>query len=86
MALTKNDGTRTTNNKENIEIMRTHCEKLFNNKKLVSADALDLISERPIETELDNNISWKEFTKAISGLKTTNHREPTKYQPKLSKP
>ncbi len=45
------------NDKENITIMRTHCEKLFNNKKVVSPDALDLIDQQNTETELDNPIS-----------------------------
>ena len=74
MTLARPDGSRTTNDKENIEIMRPHCEKLFNNKKQVSADALDLIHTRPTETELDSHISWREFTKAISGLK--NNKSP----------
>lgn len=54
--------------------MRSHCEKLFNNKKEVSDDALDLIDQRALEPELDNSISWKEFTKAINGLK--NNKSP----------
>ena len=74
MSLTKEDGSRTTNNKENIEIMRSHCEKLFNNKKQVSPDALDLIDQRETEVDLDRPITWKEFTKAINGLK--NNRSP----------
>lgn len=74
MSLTNPDGSRTTNDKENISIMRSHCEKLFNNKKEVSDDALDLIDQRALEPELDNSISWKEFTKAINGLK--NNKSP----------
>ena len=74
MALLKDDGTKTTNDKENIAIMRSHCEKLFNNKKVVSPDALDLIDQRNTETDLDNPITWKEFTKAINGLK--NNKSP----------
>ena len=74
MKLTKEDGSKTTNDEENINIMRSHCEKLFNNKKLVSPNALDLIKQRAIKADLDNAITWKEFTTAINGLK--NNKSP----------
>ena len=74
MSLTKEDGSRTTNNKDNIEIMRSHCEKLFNNKKQVSPNALNLIDQRETEPDLDRPITWKEFTKAINGLR--NNKSP----------
>ena len=74
ISLTREDGAKTTNNKENIDIMRTHCEKLFNNKKQVSPDALDLIDQRETEENLDRPITWKEFSKAINGLK--NNKAP----------
>ena len=74
MSLTKPDGSRTTNDKENISIMRAHCEQLFNNKKNVSDNALELIDQRNIEPDLDHPITWKEFTKAINGLK--NNKSP----------
>ena len=47
---------------------------MFNNKKTVSPIALHLISQRAEETTLDNPITWKEFTKAINGLK--NNKSP----------
>lgn len=74
MSLTNPDGSKTTNDKENISIMRSHCEKLFNNKKEVSENALELINQRAIKRDLDNPITWKEFTTAINGLK--NNKSP----------
>ena len=74
MKLTQHDGSKTTNDKENICIMQTHCEKLFNNKKQVSPNALDLIEQRATKADLDNAITWKEFTKAVNGLK--NNKSP----------
>jgi hypothetical protein len=74
MKLTKENGSKTTNDKENIAIMKSHCEKLFNNKKQVSETALDLIDQRNTKHDLDDAITWKEFTTAINGLK--NNKSP----------
>ena len=74
MRLTQENGSKTTNDKENIAIMKSHCKKLFNNKKQVSANALDLIEQRNTKQDLDKAITWKEFTVAINGLK--NNKSP----------
>jgi hypothetical protein len=52
-----------------MTIMQAHCERLFNNKKPVSTDALNLIDQQDTETKIDETIIWKEFTKAIKGRK-----------------
>jgi len=74
MSLTLADGARATNDKENMSVMQAHCQKLFNNRKEVSPDALDHITQREVEPSLDDPITWKEFTRAINGLK--NNKSP----------
>ena len=74
MALTLPNGKKATNDKENMSVLLPHCEKLFNNTSNVSPNALDHIDQREVETSLDDPITWKEFTKAINGLK--NNKSP----------
>ena len=74
MKLTLPTGNAATNDKENMSILHPHCEKLFNNKKLVSPNALTLIHQRDTDPTLDNPITWQKFTKAIKGLK--NNKSP----------
>ena len=74
MALTLPCGRKANNDKENMSVLQPHCEKLFNNIKPVSLTALDNIDQRNIETSLDDPITWKEFTRALNGLK--NNKSP----------
>jgi hypothetical protein len=74
MALRLPNGERAKNDKENMSIMHPHCMRVFNNHKIVSPQALDLLTQREQVTSLDNPITWKEFMKAITGLK--NDKSP----------
>ena len=49
-------------------------EELFNNHKKVSPQALDYIDQRQSSNELDNPITWKEFERAVDGMR--NDKSP----------
>ena len=74
MALRPPNGEKARTYKENMSVMQPHCAKIFNNHKIVSPEALDFITQRERMTKLDNQITWKEFMKAIAGLK--NNKSP----------
>jgi hypothetical protein len=51
-----------------------HCIKIFNNHRIVSPQAQEIIKKREIYAELDNPITWKEFKNAMNGMK--NDKSP----------
>lgn len=46
MSLRMPDGSRANNDKDNMTVMLPHCERMFNNHKAVSPDALDRMAQR----------------------------------------
>ena len=75
MSLRLPDGSKAKNDKENMSVMKPHCEKLFNNhNKSISPAALTHIRQRDYMPELDEPISHDEIRTAIHDLK--NNKSP----------
>ena len=74
MSLRLANGNRATNDKENMSVMLPHCTRIFNNAKLIHPEALKYVVECETSTNLDSNITWKEFMAAVMGLK--NDKSP----------
>ena len=87
MNLIMPNGKKTTTDKERMDIMRPHCEKLYNpaQPRLVSPDALEFIVRRERFQELDDPYTWEEFTKAVNGLETRSHQGRTGSQRNISR-
>ena len=86
MSLRLPNGNRATNDKENMSVMLPHCQRMFNNHRLVSPQALEKISQRELIPTLDDPITWKEFKLAIRQMKNNNRLEQMASQLKRSRP
>ena len=69
MSLRLPNGERAKTDKENMSVFQPFASKLFNNHKVVSPQALDLMNQRERFDQLDDPITWKEFITATNGLK-----------------
>ena len=74
MSLMLPSGERAKNDKENMSIMEPHCQRVFNNHRLVHPQALELLKQREGFYKLDDPIRWKEFITAVNSLK--NDKSP----------
>ena len=63
------NGELATNPKQNMEVVKKHLSAVYNNSKDRYADAAKFIKQREEFSELDGEITWKEFNKAIGKLK-----------------
>ena len=54
------------NDKQNVDLFAKHLSKVHNNKREWFADVAKFIRQREIAGELDNNITIKEFDRAIA--------------------
>ena len=74
MSLRMPNGTRANNDKDNMNVMLPHCQRMFNNHRPVSPSALEHMKQRNEISELGDPITKDEFTLAIRRLK--NNKSP----------
>ena len=63
------NGKRAINDKENMSVMLPHCQRIFNNHKAVSPQALLHMKQRPIIQALDDDFSDIEIRTALRNMK-----------------
>ena len=68
MAMRMEDGKKAGNDKENMEVMYPHFQRVFNNHRPVDDSVLDLLEQRRTEWDLNDCITWKEFDRAVNKL------------------
>ena len=71
MKMKRKNGKLATNDKENMEVVAEHLNKFYNTHRNRLADAAMILEQREEFTELGEQITWKEFSKAIKNLKMT---------------
>jgi hypothetical protein len=69
MAMRIPDGSRATNASENISVFAPHFHQVFNNHCSTDPTLLEHITQQRMLWELNNPISWEEFSKAVKKLK-----------------
>ncbi len=57
-----------------MSVFRPYCIRVFNNHRIESPEALEFITKRETYLELDNPITWEEFTTLVTGMK--NDKSP----------
>jgi hypothetical protein len=63
------DGSRATNAAENMSVFSPHYNRVYNYHRATDHILIKQVTQRRNLWELNNPISWKEFTKAVSKLK-----------------
>ncbi len=63
------NGKPAINDKENMSVMLPHCQRIFNNHKTVSPQALAHMKQQPIMQSLDNDFSDTEIRNALHQMK-----------------
>ena len=69
MKMKMKNGELASNDKQNMEVVEEHLNKVYNAKRERFADAAKMIKQREEYSELDHPITMKEFAKAIAKLK-----------------
>ena len=69
MKMKRKNGKLATKDKENMEVVAEHLNKVYNTHQNRLADAAIMLKQREEFTELGEQITWKEFLKAITNLK-----------------
>ena len=73
------NGKLASNAKENSTVWEDNLTKVYNNDRPGYPLVSELIKEREPSTELDRNISWKEFTQAVGKINMTKQQASHKY-------
>ena len=68
MAFRRSDGSLAQNDEEQMEVLETHFQKVFNNKREVKFETLNSVLQRDIMHDQDRDVSFDEFEKALDGL------------------
>ena len=69
MEMRMKNGELATNAKQNIEVVVEHHNKVYNSSKEQSANTATFIKQREMYSELDEDITWSKFNKAVDKLK-----------------
>jgi hypothetical protein len=69
MAMCLPDGTRATTASENMSVFLPHFRRVFNAHHTMDPSVLDNVPQQRTMWELNDLISWEEFTKAVWKLK-----------------
>ena len=69
MAMKTEDGSLASNDKENMQVMYPHFQRVFNNHRAVDNSVIDLIPQQEIRWTINQRISWDEFDRAVNKLK-----------------
>ena len=85
MKMRISNGKLASNEKENLKVWEDHLTKVYNNDRPRYALAVELTKEQEPSTELDGNISWKGFTRAVGKTKCDKAAGVTKLPANASK-
>jgi hypothetical protein len=85
MAMHIPDGSCAPNASENMSVLAPHFQQVFNNHCSTDPTLLEHITQRRTLCELNNLISWEEFSKAVRKLKNAKAAGLTKVPPKVFK-
>ena len=69
MKMKMKNGELASNDKQNMEVVEEHLNKVYNAKRERFAGAAKMVKQREEFSELDHPITMKEFAKAIAKLK-----------------
>jgi len=69
MAMHLPDGSRATNASENMSVFAPHFDRVYNAKRATDPTILAQVPQRRTMWELDDPITWVEFSKAVKKLK-----------------
>jgi hypothetical protein len=69
MAMRLPDGSCASNASENMSVFSPHFHRVYNTHRATNPILLDQVPQRHILWELDNPITWEEFSKAVTKLK-----------------
>ncbi len=79
------DGSCTTNATENMSVLALHFQRVFNNHCSTDPTLLEHITQQRTLWELNDPISWEEFSKAVRKLKNAKAAGLTVVPPKAFK-
>jgi hypothetical protein len=85
MAMRLLDVSRATNASENMSVLALHFQRVFNNHCSTDPTLLEHITQQQTLWELNNPISWEEFSKAVWKLKSAKAAGLTGVPPKAFK-
>ncbi len=85
MAMCLPDGSCTTNASENMPVLAPHFQQVFNNHRSTDPTLLEHITQQQTLWELNDPISWEEFSKAVRKLKNVKAAGITGVPPKAFK-
>ena len=69
MAMRLPDGSRATNASENMSVFAPHFDQVYNAKRATDPTLLAQVPQRRTMWELNDPITWEEFSKAVKKLK-----------------
>jgi hypothetical protein len=69
MAMCLPDGLHAANASKNMSVLSPHFNQVYNNHRATNPTLLEQVPQRRTLWELDDPISWKEFSKAVTKLK-----------------
>ncbi len=76
MAMHLPDGSRAANASTNMSAFSPHFNQVYNNHHATDLTLLEQVSQRCTLWELDDPISWEEFSKAVMKLKKCENSRP----------
>ncbi len=69
MAMCLPDRSRATNASENMSVFAPHFQRVYNNHRPVNPHFVEHVTQQRTLWELNNPITWEEFSKAVKKLK-----------------
>ncbi len=82
MAMCLSDGSRAINASENMSVFALHFHRVFDNHGSTDPTLLEHITQQWTLWELNDPISWEEFSKAVKKLKNAKAAGLTRVLPK----
>jgi hypothetical protein len=85
MAMRLPDESRTTNASENMSVLALHFQLVFNNHCSTDSTLFEHITQQRMLWELNDHMSWEQFSKAVRKLKNAKAAGLTGVPPKAFK-
>jgi hypothetical protein len=79
------DRSHATDASENTSVLALHLQRVFNNHRSTDPTLPEHITQQQMQWELNNPISWEEFSKAVRKLKNAKAAGLTGIPPKAFK-